>query len=60
MVRIIQNGKCKVQRCPVCDCLFSYEKSDVSNLGEVECPHCKLPVAVNSNNIVFGTYDKEE
>lgn len=48
MIKVIEHGKRRQIRCPVCLCLFSYEKEDTKTVQTgvndhntyVNCPEC--------------------
>lgn len=59
MIKIIERGTIKRERCEKCGCLFSYEKEDIkhnsfrtytdSYYDYIICPQCKKEIRLRSD-----------
>ena len=51
MIKIIEHGTRKIAKCPVCGCVFSYEREDlcmdpISKKWIINCPQCNEAVGI--------------
>lgn len=58
MIKVIKHGRLRSARCSLCDCYFTYEKSDTLHIQTdvneskryVECPDCGERIEVKYND----------